>query len=128
MRIAIKKGKEKKKEPVKCRVKSFHVSAQHVKRSNVSITRTYVQRKRRVRKGGSSSPISMLRRELREGALQSLLGGSSFIASSNSEPDPLLSSFMFSPLVADESSTATPPASIQGALVKESSKDYFSER
>lgn len=87
-----------------------------------------VQRKRRVRKGGSGSTITMLRRELREGALQSLLGGSSFIASSNSEPDPLLSSFMFSPLVADESSSATPPASIQGALVKESSKDYFLER
>lgn len=87
-----------------------------------------VQRKRRVRKGGSGSTITMLRRELREGALQSLLGGSTFIGSSNSEPDPLLSSFMFSPLVADESSSATPPASIQGALVKESSKDYFLER
>ncbi|ESW10952.1 hypothetical protein PHAVU_009G252700 [Phaseolus vulgaris] len=87
-----------------------------------------VQRKRRVRKGGSGSTITMLRRELREGALQSLLGGSTFIGSSNSEPDPLLSSFMFSPLVADESSSATPPASIQGALVKEISKDYFLER
>jgi len=87
-----------------------------------------VQRKRRVRKAGSGSTISMLRRELRDGALQSLLGGSSFITSPNSEPDPLLSSFMFSPLVADESSSATPPASIQGALVKESSKDHFLER
>ncbi|KOM29180.1 hypothetical protein LR48_Vigan635s010500 [Vigna angularis] len=85
-------------------------------------------RKRRVRKGGSCSTLSMLRRELRDGALQSLLGGSSFIASSNSDPDPLLSSFMFSPLVADESLSATLPASIQGALVKENSKDHFLER
>ncbi|XP_014499148.1 protein DEHYDRATION-INDUCED 19 homolog 4 [Vigna radiata var. radiata] len=87
-----------------------------------------VQRKRRVRKGGSCSTLSMLRRELRDGALQSLLGGSSFLASSNSDPDPLLSSFMFSPLGSDESLSATLPASIQGALVKESSKDHFLER
>ncbi|QCE13314.1 Protein dehydration-induced 19 [Vigna unguiculata] len=86
------------------------------------------KRKRRVRKAGSGYTISMLRRELGDGALQSLLGGSSFITSPNSEPDPLLSSFMFSPLVADESSSATPPPSIQGALVKESSKDHFLER
>ncbi|KAH1150836.1 hypothetical protein GYH30_044715 [Glycine max] len=53
-----------------------------------------VQRKRRVRKVGSGSTMSILRKELREGALQSLLGSSSYLASSNSEPDPLLSSFM----------------------------------
>ncbi|KAG4949129.1 hypothetical protein AAZX31_15G138500 [Glycine max] len=86
-----------------------------------------VQRKRRVRKGGSASTISILRKELQEGALQSLLGGSSYLASSNSEPDPLLSSFMFNPVVADESVSATPP-STEDALVKESSKDDFLKR
>ncbi|KAH1209095.1 Protein DEHYDRATION-INDUCED 19 7 [Glycine max] len=84
-------------------------------------------RKRRVRKGGSASTISILRKELQEGALQSLLGGSSYLASSNSEPDPLLSSFMFNPVVADESVSATPP-STEDALVKESSKDDFLKR
>ncbi|KAL5158107.1 Protein DEHYDRATION-INDUCED 19 7 [Glycine soja] len=91
------------------------------------LTITYVQRKRRVRKGGSASTISILRKELQEGALQSLLGGSSYLASSNSEPDPLLSSFMFNPVVADESVSATPP-STEDALVKESSKDDFLKR
>ncbi|KAK7303727.1 hypothetical protein RJT34_14640 [Clitoria ternatea] len=89
--------------------------------------RNYVPRKRRVRKGGSGSTFSILRRELREGALQSLLGGSSYIASSNSEPDPLLSSFMFNPVVADESVSVPPCPSIEDALVKESSKDDFLE-
>ncbi|XP_028248080.1 protein DEHYDRATION-INDUCED 19 homolog 4-like [Glycine soja] len=86
-----------------------------------------VQRKRRVRKVGSGSTMSILRKELREGALQSLLGGSSYLASCNSEPDPLLSSFMFNPAVTDDSASAKPP-SVEDALVKESSKDDFLER
>ncbi|KAG4938905.1 hypothetical protein JHK84_045102 [Glycine max] len=72
-----------------------------------------VQRKRRVRKVGSGSTMSILRKELREGALQSLLGSSSYLASSNSEPDPLLSSFMFNPAVTDDSF-------VEDTLVKES--------
>ncbi|GMI84440.1 drought-induced protein19 [Hibiscus trionum] len=52
-----------------------------------------MQRKRKSRKGGSHSTLSLLRKELREGNLQSLFGGSC-IASSNSAPDPLLSSFI----------------------------------
>lgn len=44
----------------------------------------------------SHSTLSLLKKELREGHLQSLLGGSSFTASaSNTAPDPLLSSFMY---------------------------------
>ncbi|TKY72542.1 DEHYDRATION-INDUCED 19-like 7 [Spatholobus suberectus] len=87
-----------------------------------------VQRRRRVRRGGSASTFSILRKELPEGALQSLLGGSSYIASSNTEPDPLLLSFMFNPVVTDESVSAPPRPSIEDALVKESSKDGFLER
>ncbi|GAB2287292.1 hypothetical protein Dimus_021672 [Dionaea muscipula] len=76
-----------------------------------------MQRKRRSRKGGSHSTLSLLRKELRDGNLQTLLGGSSFVLSStNAAPDPLLSSFI-SP-IADElvnpqsqpSTDATPPA------------------
>ncbi|XP_061344783.1 protein DEHYDRATION-INDUCED 19 homolog 4-like isoform X2 [Gastrolobium bilobum] len=92
------------------------------------ITTQHGNRKRRVRKGGSSSTFSILRKELREGALQSLLGGSSYVASSNSEPDPLLSSFIFNPVVADESVSVQSCPSIEVAPVKESSKDDFLER
>ncbi|KAI8566012.1 hypothetical protein RHMOL_Rhmol02G0006100 [Rhododendron molle] len=54
-----------------------------------------MQRKRRFRKIGSNSTLSILRKELREGNLQSLLGGSQhLVSSSNTKPDPLLSSFM----------------------------------
>ncbi|KAL2341717.1 hypothetical protein Fmac_009657 [Flemingia macrophylla] len=87
-----------------------------------------VQRKRRVRKGGSTSPISILRKELREGALHSILGGSSCIVPSVSEPDPLLSLFMSNPVVADESVTVPSCPSIEEAPVKESSKDGFLEK
>ncbi|XP_022748201.1 protein DEHYDRATION-INDUCED 19 homolog 3-like [Durio zibethinus] len=60
-----------------------------------------MQRKRKSRKGGSHSTLSLLRRELREGNLQSLFGGSScIVSSSNSAPDPLLSSFIL-PMVDD---------------------------
>ncbi|KHG18937.1 dehydration-induced 19 -like protein [Gossypium arboreum] len=45
-------------------------------------------RKRRLRKGGSNLTFSMLRKELREGNLQALLGGSSFLPSPNVEADP----------------------------------------
>ncbi|XP_031405899.1 protein DEHYDRATION-INDUCED 19 homolog 3-like isoform X2 [Punica granatum] len=63
-----------------------------------------VQRKRKSRRSGSHSTLSLLRRELREGTLQSLLGGSSCIVSSSSAaPDPLLSSFIL-PMTDDFSS------------------------
>ncbi|XP_034910386.1 protein DEHYDRATION-INDUCED 19 homolog 4-like [Populus alba] len=52
--------------------------------------------KRRARKGGANSAFSILRKELQEGSLQSLLGGSScFVLSSNTKLDPLLSPFIF---------------------------------
>ncbi|KAE8710537.1 Protein DEHYDRATION-INDUCED 19-like protein 3 [Hibiscus syriacus] len=51
-------------------------------------------RRRKARKGGSHSTLSLLRKELREGNLQSLFGGSCMVSSSNSAPDPLLSSFI----------------------------------
>ncbi|CAF2373796.1 unnamed protein product, partial [Brassica napus] len=57
----------------------------------------YVQRRRRLRKGGYGSAYLALKKELREANLQSLLGGSSrFTSSTNLDSDPLLSSFMFS--------------------------------
>ncbi|KAL0736985.1 hypothetical protein Bca4012_013195 [Brassica carinata] len=52
-----------------------------------------MQRKRKSRKTGSSSTLSLLRKELREGDLQRLLGISSRNGSTAS-PDPLLSSFI----------------------------------
>ncbi|XP_054806388.1 protein DEHYDRATION-INDUCED 19 homolog 4-like [Prosopis cineraria] len=87
-----------------------------------------VQRKRRSRKGGSSSTLQLLKRELREGTLQSLFGGSAYAASSTSEPDPLLSSFIYNPVAADEPVSSQPCPSVETTLVKESSKDDFLER
>lgn len=54
-----------------------------------------MQRKRKSRKSGSHTTLSTLRRELRDGTLQSLFGLSSCaLGSSNMAPDPLLSSFI----------------------------------
>ncbi|XP_052207838.1 protein DEHYDRATION-INDUCED 19 homolog 4-like [Diospyros lotus] len=83
-----------------------------------------VQRKRRLRKFGSSSTFSILRKELREGNLQSLLGGSQyFVSSSSTEADPLLSSFVNNLPVVDELVSTKPHSSVEASLVKESSSD-----
>ncbi|XWS14147.1 hypothetical protein CRYUN_Cryun36dG0098600 [Craigia yunnanensis] len=88
-----------------------------------------VQRKRRLRKAGSNLTFSMLRKELREGNLQALLGGSScIVSSSNVEPDPLLSSFMFNPPPGDEPLSLQPLSIAESSAVKESTNKEFLER
>ncbi|KAK9288197.1 hypothetical protein L1049_016646 [Liquidambar formosana] len=88
-----------------------------------------VQRKRRFRKGGSNSTFSILRRELREGNLQSLFGGSSCkISSSNTEPDPLLSSFINNLRLVDEPMDVQSHSSVEPTLVKETKDESFLER
>ncbi|KAL8061568.1 hypothetical protein ABFS82_02G093200 [Erythranthe guttata] len=85
-----------------------------------------MQRKRKSRKAGSHSTLSMLRRELREGNLQSLFGGSSCVVSStNAAPDPLLSSFIL-PMVEDYE-TAPTHSSAESALVKKTTTATNSE-
>ncbi|CAI0551615.1 unnamed protein product [Linum tenue] len=60
----------------------------------VGVDIAYMQRKRKSRRGGAHSSLSLLRKELREGNLQSLFGSSCIVSSSNAAPDPLLSSFI----------------------------------
>ncbi|KAH0881405.1 hypothetical protein HID58_068799 [Brassica napus] len=91
----------------------------------ISLTRdSYVQRRRRLRKGGGySSAYLTLKKELREANLQSLLGGSSsFASSTNIDSDPLLSSFMFNPPSAANKS-ATPVTEGASATIKLSQKE-----
>ncbi|XP_059652348.1 protein DEHYDRATION-INDUCED 19 homolog 3 isoform X2 [Cornus florida] len=86
-----------------------------------------MQRKRKSRKGGSHSTLSLLRRELREGNLQSLFGGSSCIVSStNVAPDPLLSSFILP--MGDDFGSVQPQSSAETSSVKKSSNENVSER
>ncbi|KAI4295205.1 hypothetical protein MLD38_040583 [Melastoma candidum] len=85
-----------------------------------------MQRKRKARKGGShSSTLSLLRRELREGTLQSLLGGSFIPPSSSSAPDPLLSSFILP--VADDVSTVKPHLQIETNSTQKTSDELVTE-
>ncbi|CAH2054764.1 unnamed protein product [Thlaspi arvense] len=75
----------------------------------------YVQRRRRLRRGGYSSAYLALKKELREANLQSLLGGSSsFTCSTNIDSDPLLSSFMFNSPSANESASKSATPVTQG--------------
>ncbi|KAI8555598.1 hypothetical protein RHMOL_Rhmol05G0185300 [Rhododendron molle] len=86
-----------------------------------------MQRKRKSRRGGSHSTLSLLRKELREGNLQSLFGGSSRIASStNAAPDPLLSSFILP--MADDFGSLQLHSSAETASVKKRTNEYVSER
>eukprot|EP00262_Sarcandra_glabra_P007658 TRINITY_DN2055_c0_g3_i1.p1 TRINITY_DN2055_c0_g3~~TRINITY_DN2055_c0_g3_i1.p1 ORF type:complete len:225 (+),score=19.00 TRINITY_DN2055_c0_g3_i1:226-900(+) len=78
-------------------------------------------RRRRFRKGstGSHSTLSLLKKELREGHLQSLLGGSyCTVASSNTAPDPLLSSFIYNLPVSEAFRNTKPQALVEGSSVK----------
>ncbi|KAK2975130.1 hypothetical protein RJ640_013721 [Escallonia rubra] len=87
----------------------------------------YMQRKRKSRKGGSHSTLSLLRRELREGNLQSLFGGSSYIISSaNAAPDPLLSSFILP--MADDFGSSQSHSPVESVAVKKSSAESVLER
>lgn len=99
-----------------------------MKMSCFSLTLDHVQRKRRFRKGGSNSTLSMLRKELREGSLQSLFGGSTCIVSSNTEPDPLLSSFIYNAPIVDESVSVQSHSLVEARVAKENSKEDFLER
>ncbi|KAI3459241.1 hypothetical protein Pfo_015904 [Paulownia fortunei] len=88
-----------------------------------------VQRRRRFRRGGSNYPFSILRKELREGKLQSLLGGSSFsVPSSHDKPDPLLTSFMYNPPVVDEPAGVQPLSSIEACSKAESNVEDLTDR
>ncbi|KAE9446628.1 hypothetical protein C3L33_21467, partial [Rhododendron williamsianum] len=79
---------------------------------------------RKSRKGGSLSTLSLLRRELRDGNLQSLFGGSScIVTSTNVAPDPLLSSFILP--MADES--IMPHSASETVSVKKSTNENVSE-
>jgi len=88
-----------------------------------------MQRKRRYRKSGSNLTFSMLRKELRDGNLQSLLRGSqSLVSSSNSEPDPLLSSFMYNRPAVDEPASVKPHSSLEAISVEENLREDSSDR
>ncbi|XP_054801871.1 protein DEHYDRATION-INDUCED 19 homolog 3-like [Prosopis cineraria] len=86
-----------------------------------------MQRKRKSRKGGSYSTLSLLRKELREGNLQSLFGGSSCtVSSSNAAADPLLSSFILP--VADELACAQTHFPTESRSTKKISNETVSKR
>ena len=92
-----------------------------------SLTKTYMQQKRKCRKGGSVSTLSLLRRELREGNLQSLFGGSSYVVpSANAAPDPLLSSFILP--ISDDLGSTQSNSSVESVAVTKSTSEKVSER
>lgn len=88
-----------------------------------------MQRKRRFRRGGSNSTLSILRKELREGSLQSILRGSShLVSSSTTDPDPLLSSFINSSALVDEPPEVQPLSPAKAYSTQESTVDNLSDR
>ncbi|KAL6548223.1 hypothetical protein OROGR_008644 [Orobanche gracilis] len=85
--------------------------------------------RRFLRRGGSNSPSSVLRRELRDGSLQSLFGGSSLSGStSNIEPDPMLTSLILSPPVVDKSSSVKPLCSLETGSIDDLSLQNLEDR
>ncbi|KAH9606271.1 hypothetical protein KSS87_020106 [Heliosperma pusillum] len=91
-----------------------------------SLTICNVQRKRKSRKSGSHSTLSLLRRELREGNLPPIFGNSSSLLSSNAVPDPLLSSFILP--MADEFMTSEPVSLSDTSSTKNARQGNLLER
>lgn len=92
-----------------------------------SLTESYMQQKRKGRKSSSISTLSLLRRELREGNLQSLFGGSSYIGqSASAAPDPLLSSFILP--IGDELGSSQSNSSAESVAVTKSTSENVAER
>lgn len=92
-----------------------------------SLTCEYMHRKRKSRKSGSYSTLSLLRKELREGNLQSLFGGSSYLVSlSSAAADPLLSSFILP--TADELVSSQPQFPLETRSTKKNSDGIVSNR
>lgn len=78
-------------------IKNIYLAISHGAAPLNSLIRTYMQKRRKPRRGspGSHSTLSILRKDLREGNLHSFFGGSPYpVSSSNTTPDPLLSSFI----------------------------------
>jgi len=87
-----------------------------------------MQHKRKTRKGGSQSMLTLLRRELREGNLHSLFGGSSGLVSSSggAAPDPLLSSFILP--MRDDSGGVQTRSSTNKVPIKKNTSEKALER
>ncbi|KAK1434481.1 hypothetical protein QVD17_00224 [Tagetes erecta] len=103
-----------------------HITLQHGNIFKISFFFLY-DMKKSSRKGGSMSTLSLLRRELREGNLQSIFGGSSYLAqSTNVAPDPLLSSFILP--IGDDLGGTQSNASAEAVAVTKSISEKTSER
>ncbi|KAL3626566.1 hypothetical protein CASFOL_030115 [Castilleja foliolosa] len=85
--------------------------------------------RRVLRRGGSNSPFSILRRELRDENLQSLYRGSSLSGSlAHTEPDPVLSSFIVRQPVFNKSSSIPPFSSVVPGPTAELSAQNVEDR
>ncbi|KAK1387521.1 Protein DEHYDRATION-INDUCED 19 like [Heracleum sosnowskyi] len=82
-------------------------------------------RRRNYRKG---SPLAFIRKEMREGNLHNLAGGSNWAAAANTKADPLLSSFMYNPPTNDEQTSTEPRSSEKAPSVEETTIQSSSER
>ncbi|XP_073300866.1 protein DEHYDRATION-INDUCED 19 homolog 4-like isoform X3 [Primulina huaijiensis] len=101
-----------------------HIDEEHA----IEAKNGHMHRKRRLRRGLSNLSFSSLRKDLLEGKLQSLLGGSSFVVpTSNSEPDPLLNSFICNPTVDDKFPSVQSLSSVEASPVEESMLDTLAD-
>lgn len=84
-----------------------------------------MQRRRKHRKGPSASHtmLSLLKKDMREGNLQALLGGSSYMspAHSTAAPDPFISSVIYKLPLDDTSKDAQPESLGEGGIISKSS-------
>ncbi|KAA8549118.1 hypothetical protein F0562_000802 [Nyssa sinensis] len=105
-----------------CAVKVGTTMAGHIILKHETILK--ILHKKKLREDESHSILSLLRKELEDEHLKSLLEGSSHVVSfSNMAPDPLLSSFVYNPSPADKPEIIQPISSIEASLAEKSSDE-----
>ncbi|GER46883.1 dehydration-induced 19-like protein [Striga asiatica] len=108
-----------------------HLTGQHASHltDNLFLCKLHLKFSRRFLRRGTNSPFSILRRELRDGSLQSLFGGSSHLGfSAHTEPDPVLTSFILSSPVVDKSSSVQSLPSVEAGSTAEHSVQKLEDR
>ncbi|RWV81955.1 hypothetical protein BHE74_00051918 [Ensete ventricosum] len=90
-----------------------------------------MQRRKKYRRGSAASHtmLSLLRKDLREGNLQALLGGSSYMAPPPAPaPDPFIASLIYTLPLDEPSKDAQPESFDEGSLVGKSLDKEVVER
>ncbi|CAA6654364.1 unnamed protein product [Spirodela intermedia] len=107
-----------------------HITMEHGNLFKISFFPPHhMQSRRKLLKGysRSNSRLALLRKELRDGHIQSLMGGSSYALNQYARPDPLLSAFISTFSSADSSKYVEPQSFDEGSMLNKKLNDEIAD-